>query len=124
MLFYSFCNFIPSTPSPPDIHSCTPSPPDFEGKKERNVLFNDTLGIFYLRLYGVVHVKKKKTLQPHRLLFPIRSNDSTERAAISDTPGPTPTPSLYQALRMVRQQNVTQDLIHQAQHLPHHCIKL
>ena len=30
-----------------------------EGKKEGNVLFNDTLNTFYLRLYGVMHMVKE-----------------------------------------------------------------
>ena len=29
-----------------------------EGRKEGNVLFNDALKTFYLRLYGVVHMVK------------------------------------------------------------------
>ena len=29
-----------------------------EGMKERNVLFNDALNTFYLRLYGVGHIVK------------------------------------------------------------------
>ena len=28
------------------------------GRKERNVLFNDTLNTFYLRLYGIRHMVK------------------------------------------------------------------
>ena len=48
--------------------------------KEGNVLFNDALNTFYLRLYGVTHnimvkdhsdSEKGKRLPPHRLLFPI-----------------------------------------------------
>ena len=39
--------------------------------KEGNVLFNDTLNTFYLRLYGVRH-----PLTPHGLLFPISSKGS------------------------------------------------
>ena len=31
---------------------------DMEGRKEGNVLFNDALNIFYLRLYGVGHMVK------------------------------------------------------------------
>ena len=49
----------------------------FEGRKEGNVLFNDTLNTFYLRLYGVVHMVKDHSdsergnpLPPHGLLFP------------------------------------------------------
>ena len=49
-------------------------------RKEGNVLFNDALNTFYLRLYGVGHVVKDHSdsergnpLPPHRLLFPIYS---------------------------------------------------
>ena len=52
-------------------------------RKEGNVLFNDTLNTFYLRLYGVRHMvkdhsdsEKGKPLLPHRLLFPISSKGS------------------------------------------------
>ena len=56
-------------------------PPNLkEGRKERNVLFNDALNTFYLRLYGVRHMvkdhsdrEKGNPLPPHRLLFPINS---------------------------------------------------
>ena len=48
--------------------------------KEGNVLFNDALNIFYLRLYGVRHMvkdhsdsEKGNPLPPYRLLFPINS---------------------------------------------------
>ena len=53
------------------------------GGKEGNVLFNDSLNTFYLRLYGVRHMVKNHSdsekgnpLQPHRLLFPISSKGS------------------------------------------------
>ena len=53
------------------------------GRKEGNVLFNDTLNTIYLRLYGIIHMVKdhsdseKGNLQPpHRLLFPINSKGS------------------------------------------------
>ena len=46
--------------------------------KEGNVLFNDALNTFYLRLYGVRHMVKNHSdrergipLSPHRPLFPI-----------------------------------------------------
>ena len=52
----------------------------FLNNKEGNVLFNDTLNTFYLRLYGVRHMVKDHSdsdrgnpLPPHRLLFPINS---------------------------------------------------
>ena len=52
-------------------------------KGERNVLFNDALNTFYLRLYGVRHMVKDHSdsgkgnpLPPHRLLFPINSKGS------------------------------------------------
>ena len=54
-----------------------------EEAKEGNVLFNDILDTFYLRLYGVRHMVKDHSdsergnpLPPHRLLFPISSKDS------------------------------------------------
>ena len=49
----------------------TPCPHTVEG----NVLFNDALNTFYLRLYGVRHYDSKKgnPLPPHRLLFTINS---------------------------------------------------
>ena len=47
-----------------------------EGRKEGNVLFNDALNTFYLRLYGVGHMVKDDSDNergdlPHGLLFPI-----------------------------------------------------
>ena len=49
-------------------------------RKEGNILFNDALNTFYLRLYGVRHMVKDHSdsergnpLPPHRLLFPISS---------------------------------------------------
>ena len=54
-----------------------------ERMKEGNVLFNDTLNTFYLRLYGVGYMvkdhsdsEKGNPLPPHRLLFPINSKGS------------------------------------------------
>ena len=55
-----------------------------EGKqKEGNVLFNDTLSIFYLRLYGVRRMVKDHSdsergnpLPPYGLFFPISSKGS------------------------------------------------
>ena len=53
------------------------------GKKEGNVLFNDALNTFYLRLYGVRHMvkdhsdsEKGNPLPPQRLLFMINSKGS------------------------------------------------
>ena len=53
------------------------------GREEGNVLFNDALTTFYLRLYGVGHMVKDHSdsergnpLSPHRLLFPISSKGS------------------------------------------------
>ena len=52
-------------------------------ERERNVLFNDTLKTFYLRLYGVRHMvkdhsdsEKGNPLPPHRLLLSINSKGS------------------------------------------------
>ena len=54
-----------------------------EGRKEGNVLFNDTLNTFYLRLYGVRHMvtdhsdsERGNPLLPHGLLFPVSSKGS------------------------------------------------
>ena len=54
-----------------------------EKKRERNVLFNDALNTFYLRLYGVRHMVKDHSdsergnlLPPHGLLFSIDSKGS------------------------------------------------
>ena len=51
--------------------------------KEGNVLFNDALNTFYLRLYGVGHMVKNHSdsdrgnlLLPHGLLFSINSKGS------------------------------------------------
>ena len=51
--------------------------------RERNVLFNDALITFYLRLYGVRHMvkdhsdsEKGNPLPPHRLLLSINSKGS------------------------------------------------
>ena len=53
------------------------------GRKEGNVLFNDALNIFYLRLYGVRHMVKDQSdsergypLPPHGLLFSISRKGS------------------------------------------------
>ena len=52
-------------------------------QRERNVLFNDALNTFYLRLYGVRHMvkdhsdsEKENPLPPHRLLLSINSKGS------------------------------------------------
>ena len=52
-------------------------------RKEGNILFNDTLNTFYLRLYGVGHMVKYHSdsergipLLKHGLLFPINSKGS------------------------------------------------
>ena len=56
---------------------------DRERERERNVLFNDALNTFYLRLYGVRHMvkdhsdsEKGNPLPPHRLLLSINSKGS------------------------------------------------
>ena len=53
------------------------------GRKEGNVLFNNALNTFYLRLYGVRHMvkdhsdsEKENLLPPHRLLLSINSKGS------------------------------------------------
>ena len=53
------------------------------GRKEGNVLFNDALNAFYLRLYGVGHMvkdhsdsEKGNPLPPHGLRFTINNKGS------------------------------------------------
>ena len=61
-----------------------PVPTSLLGDKlARNVLFNDALNTFYLRLYGIRHTVKDHSdndrgnlLPPHGLLFPINSKGS------------------------------------------------
>ena len=50
---------------------------NYSGRKEGNILFNNALNTFYLRLYGVRHMVKDNSdsergnlLLPHRLLLP------------------------------------------------------
>ena len=54
-----------------------------KGRNEGNILFNDVLNTFYLRLYSVGHMVKDHSdrergnpLPPHGLLFPISCNSS------------------------------------------------
>ena len=54
-----------------------------KGWMDGNVLFNDALNTFYLRLYGIRHMVKDHSdsergnpLLPHGLLFPINSKCS------------------------------------------------
>ena len=54
-----------------------------ERERERDVLFNDALNTFYLRLHGVRHMVKDHSdsvkgnpLPPHRLLLSINSKGS------------------------------------------------
>ena len=58
-------------------------PPHLIYRKEENVLFNDALNTFYLRVYGVKHMVKDHSdsergnlLLPHGLLFSINSKGS------------------------------------------------
>ena len=55
----------------------------YNRKEEENVLFNDTLNTFYLRLYGIRHMVNDNSdseggnpLPPHGLLFPINTKGS------------------------------------------------
>ena len=74
-------------------------------RKEGNVLFNDTLNTFYLRLCGVKHMVKDHSdsergnpLPPHGLLFPINSKGSFI-CIISQTGLHIPQPLLHQLWR-------------------------
>ena len=60
------------------IHTCI-----YSYERDRNILFNDALNTFYLRLYGVRHMvkdhsdsEKGNPLPPHRLLLSINSKGS------------------------------------------------
>ena len=81
--------------------------------RERNVLFNDALNTFYLRLYGVRHMvkghsdsEKGNPLPPHRLLLSINSKCSlfmhhpTDRITHT-TAFVTPVVENYQTLSVV-----------------------
>ena len=77
--------------------------PVFCIRKEGNVLFNDTLNTFYLRLYGVRHMvkdhsdsEKGNPLLPQRLLFPINSKGSFI-CTIPQTGEHIPRPLLHQS---------------------------
>ena len=65
------------------VHSAMGRRIERERERERNVLFNDALNTFYLRLYGVRHMvkdhsdsEKGNPLPPHRLLLSINSKGS------------------------------------------------
>ena len=67
---------------PLSYFSFQPSAPR-ERERERNVLFNDALNTFYLRLYGVRHIVKDHSdsergnpLPPYWLLLSINSKGS------------------------------------------------
>ena len=72
-----------SPPPPPLIKGkCNPKYNEWR-ERERNVLFNDVLNTFYLRLYGVRHMvkdhsdsEKGNPLPPHRLFLSINSKGS------------------------------------------------
>ena len=69
---------------PLNVYKCTSATSEKEiNETERNVLFNDALNTFYLRLYGVRHMvkdhsdsEKGNPLPPHRLLLSINSKGS------------------------------------------------
>ena len=77
-------------PPPPsltmDVFGSATNPYSLNASKEGNegnVLLNDALNTFYLRLYGVGHMVKDHSdsergnpLPPHGLLFPINSKGS------------------------------------------------
>ena len=72
-------------------------------RKEGNVLFNDTLNTFYLRLYGVRHMVKDHSdsergnpLPPHGLLFSSNSKGSFI-CTIPQTGWHIPRPLLHQS---------------------------
>ena len=67
----------------PSHHERQKKEVSYTTRKEGNVLFNDALNTFYLRLYSVRHMvkdhsdsEKGNPLPPHRLLFPINNKGS------------------------------------------------
>ena len=73
-------NPVPASPLAYDLETTVTTR---ERERERNVLFNDALNTFYLRLYGVRHMvkdhsdsEKGNPLPPHRLLLSINSKGS------------------------------------------------
>ena len=67
----------------PSQNNIEKAQPVNEGRKEGNVLFNDALNTFYLRLYVVRHMvkdhsdsEKGNPMPPNRLLFPSNSKGS------------------------------------------------
>ena len=83
--WYRDANPVSTSPLADDI-TTAPSGPGFlnaRTRKEGNVLFNDALNTFYLRLYGFRHMvkdhsdsKRGNPLPPHRLLSLIISKGS------------------------------------------------
>ena len=68
-------------------------------EKKGNVLFNNSLNTFYLRLCGISHMVKDHSdnergnpLPPHGLLFTISSNWLERAASGHGPPVPPPTP--------------------------------
>ena len=60
----------------PSVSTAHTDPRSVGFRRKRNVLFNDALNTFYLRLYGIRHMvkdhsdsEKGNLLPPHRLLF-------------------------------------------------------
>ena len=80
---YLYCSFINSINSSSCGSSSRGGGSSNSRERERNVLFNDALNTFYLRLYGVRHMvkdhsdsEKGNPLPPHRLLLSINSKSS------------------------------------------------
>ena len=108
-----FCSVTPyPPPPPPKVQNVIEQAKEIEEKKrvrgnkkgkEGNVLFNDALNTFYLRLYGVGHMVKDHSdsergnpLPPHGLLFPINNNGSFI-CTIPQTGYHIPRPLLHQS---------------------------
>ena len=82
-MFKSFCLFVKLYRlTSVEIHCTCIVIYRYLERKEGNVLFNNALNTFYLRLYGVRQMVKdhshseRGNLLPHRLLFPISSKGS------------------------------------------------
>ena len=84
-------------------HTCCVRGVLHSGRKKGNVLFNDALNTFYLRLYGIRHMvkdhsdsEKGNPLLPHRLLLSINSKGSFI-CTIPQTGYHIPRPLLHQS---------------------------
>ena len=104
-------------------------------RKEGNVLFNDALNTFYLRLYGVRHMVKDhsdsergNSLPPHGLLFSINIERHRDRQRETEidrdtTERQTETKTDIHADRQTQQQKATSEIDLQREVISAVCFK-